>query len=94
MNRHESLVWAKVRANLEASPDKLRSLNEIEQTVGEKDVVGLDKKTGEYIVSVCSADTPKGPVSVCYDRKGGCHAWKPDRKRRLWIWPPSWASSG
>src|SRR5688572_3578033 len=70
LNRHKGLEWAKVQARLEANPEKLWSLNEMESTDGEPDVVGQDKKTGEYIFFDCSAETPKGRVSVCYDREG------------------------
>ena len=70
MNRHKGLDWAKVQARLEASPEKLWSLSEMEKTGGEPDVVGHDKKTGEYVFFDCSAETPKGRVSVCYDREG------------------------
>ncbi|HEY9510129.1 MAG TPA: DUF4256 domain-containing protein, partial [Verrucomicrobiae bacterium] len=70
MNRHKGLDWAKVQARLEASPEKLWSLNEMERTGGEPDVVGHDKKSGEYIFWDCSAETPKGRVSVCFDREG------------------------
>jgi len=68
MNRHKSLEWAKVQAKLEANAEKLWSLNEMERTGGEPDVVGHDKKTGEYIFYDCSAESPKGRRSVCYDR--------------------------
>lgn len=70
MHRHKGLEWAEVRAKLEASADKLWSLNEMDRTGGEPDVVGHDKKTGEYIFHDCSAETPKGRRSVCYDREG------------------------
>src|SRR5262245_30316408 len=70
MNRHESLEWAKVKSRLEANTEKLWSLNEMERTGGEPDVVGHDKKTGEYIFFDCSAETPRGRTSVCYDREG------------------------
>jgi hypothetical protein len=70
MNRHKGLEWAKVKAKLEANPEKLCSLNEMERTGGEPDVVGHDKKTGEYIFFDCSAETPKDRRSVCYDREG------------------------
>src|SRR3970282_1669566 len=70
MNRHKGLQWAKVQAKLEANPDKLWSLNEMERTGGEPDVVGHDKKTGEYIFYDCSAESPKGRRNVCYDREG------------------------
>ena len=69
MNRHKGLEWAKVQAKLEAIPEKLWSLNEMEKTGGEPDVVGYDKKTGEYIFYDCSAESPKGRRSICYDRK-------------------------
>src|SRR5438477_8138225 len=70
MNRHKGLKWAKVQAKLEANTEKLWSLNEMERTGGEPDVVGYDKKTDEYIFFDCSAETPKGRTSVCYDREG------------------------
>jgi len=70
MNRHKGLEWAKVQAKLEANTDKLWSLSEMERTGGEPDVVGHDKKAGEYIFYDCSAETPKGRRSVCYDREG------------------------
>jgi hypothetical protein len=69
MNRHGGLEWAEVQARLEANPKKLRSLDEMERTGGEPDVVGHDKKTGEYIFFDCSAESPKGRTSVCYDRE-------------------------
>jgi hypothetical protein len=69
MNRHKDLDWAKVQAKLEADPQKLRSLNEMETTGGEPDVVGHDKKSGEYIFYDCSAESPKGRRSICYDRE-------------------------
>jgi hypothetical protein len=67
MNRHKGLEWAKVQAKLEAKTEKLWSLNEMERTGGEPDVVGHDKKTGEYIFYDCSAESPKGRRSLCYD---------------------------
>jgi len=67
MNRHKSLEWAQVQAKLEADTEKLRSLSEMERTGGEPDVVGHDKKTGEFIFYDCSAESPKGRRSVCYD---------------------------
>src|SRR6202030_1100113 len=69
MNRHKDLEWAKVKAKLEANTEKLWSLNEMERTGGEPDVVGHDKKTGEYVFYDCSAESPKGRTSVCYDRE-------------------------
>src|SRR4030066_7417 len=80
MNRHKGLEWAKVQAKLEANTEKLWSLNEMERTGGEPDVVGHDKKTGEYIFYDCSADSPKGRRSLCYDREGqeARKAFKPE----------------
>jgi hypothetical protein len=69
MNRHKGLEWAKVHARLEARTEKLWSLNEMERTGGEPDVVGHDKKTGEYTFYDCSLESPKGRRSVCYDRE-------------------------
>jgi hypothetical protein len=69
MNRHQGLEWAKVKARLEANAEKLWSLHEMERTGGEPDVVGHNKKTGEYILYDCSAESPNGRRSVCYDRE-------------------------
>ena len=69
-NRHKNVKWNDVLSKLEANPEKLWSLNEMEKTGGEPDVVGLDEKTGEYIFMDCSAESPKGRRSVCYDREG------------------------
>jgi len=69
MNRHKGLEWAEVQAKLEANPEKLWSLKEMERTGGEPDVVGHDKKTGEYIFYDCSAESPEGRRNVCYDRE-------------------------
>lgn len=69
MNRHKGLEWTKVKAKLEANNEKLWSLNEMEKTGGEPDVVGHDKKTGEYIFYDCSDESPKGRRSVCYDNE-------------------------
>ena len=68
LNRHKSLEWVKVQVRLEANPDKLWSLQEMERTGGEPDVVGRDKKSGEYVFYDCSAESPKGRISLCYDR--------------------------
>ena len=68
-NRHKGLEWARVQAKLQPNPEKLWALNEMERTGGEPDVVGHDKKTGEYIFYDCSAESPKGRRSVCYDRE-------------------------
>ncbi len=78
MNRHKGLEWAKVQAKLEANPDKLWSLSEMERTGGEPDVVGFDKKTGEYVFYDCSAETPAGRRSLCYDRE----AWESRKEHK------------
>jgi len=80
MGRHKGLEWAGVRSKLDASAEKLWSLNEMEKTGGEPDVVGHDKKTGEYIFFDCSAESPKGRAGVCYDREGldSRKAFKPE----------------
>ena len=70
MNRHKGLEWTNVQAKLEANPEKLWSLNEMEKTGGEPDVVDDDKKKDEYIFYDCSAESPKGRRSVCYDHEG------------------------
>jgi len=70
MSRHVGLAWGSVKARLAANPAKLWSLEEMERTGGEPDVVGLDKKTGEYLFVDCSPESPKGRMSVCYDRAG------------------------
>jgi hypothetical protein len=69
MKRHKGLEWAKIQAKLEGNTEKLWSLNEMERTGGEPDVIGHDKKTGEYIFYDCSAESPKGRRSLCYDRE-------------------------
>src|ERR1017187_4027210 len=69
-NRHKGIEWSKVQAKMEANAEKLWSLSEMERTGGEPDVVGQDKKSGEYIFFDCSAESPKGRTSVCYDREG------------------------
>lgn len=68
MNRHQDLEWAKVQAKLDANPEKLWSLDDMEITGGEPDVVGYDKNTAEYIFYDCSAESPKGRRSLCYDK--------------------------
>lgn len=80
MNRHEGIDWPDVRKKLEASAETLWSLNEMERTGGEPDVVGRDEETGEYLFCDCSAESPKGRRSVCYDREGleSRKAHKPD----------------
>ncbi|MDQ3071705.1 MAG: DUF4256 domain-containing protein [Bacteroidota bacterium] len=69
MNRHKGIEWAKIQAKLEAKPEKMWSLNEMETTGGEPDVVGHDKKTGEFIFYDCAPESPKGRRSLCYDGK-------------------------
>lgn len=69
MNRHKALQWSNVEAKLKANPEKLWSLNEMERTGGEPDVVGHDKKSGEFVFYDCSAESPKGRRSVCYDHE-------------------------
>jgi hypothetical protein len=68
MNRHKGLEWAKVETRLKANGERLWSLNEMERTGGEPDVVGYDRKTGEYSFYDCAAESPKGRRSICYDR--------------------------
>jgi len=69
LNRHRGLEWPKVQAKLEANNERLRALHEMERTGGEPDVVGHDKKTGEFIFYDCSAESPRGRRSLCYDRE-------------------------
>jgi hypothetical protein len=69
MNRHKGLEWDKVQARLEANPEKLWSLDQMERTGGEPDIVGYEEKTGEYIFYDCSIESPKGRRSLCYDRQ-------------------------
>jgi len=78
MNRHKGLEWGKVQAKLEADPKKLSSLYEMERTGGEPDVVGFDNVTGEYIFYDCSAESPKGRRSLCYDRA----AWESRKEHK------------
>lgn len=77
-NRHQGLEWANVRAALEANPEKLWSLSEMERTGGEPDVVGYDKQAGEYVFYDCAAESPKGRRSVCYDRE----AWESRKEHK------------
>ena len=69
MDRHKGVAWAELQARLEANAEKLRSLKEMETTGGEPDVIGHDRKTGEFIFYDCSAESPKGRRSLCYDRE-------------------------
>ena len=78
MDRHQGFSWTKIQARIEANPERLWSLHEMERTGGEPDVVGQDKKTGEYIFFDCSPETPKGRTSVCYDREG----WESRKEHR------------
>ena len=78
MNRHNGIEWAEVQAKLEASPEKLWSLAEMERTGGEPDVLGFEKKTGEYVFYDCSAESPKGRRSLCYDRR----AWESRKEHK------------
>ena len=87
MNRHKGLEWAKVQTKLEADIGKLWSLNEMERTGGEPDVVGYDKKTGEYLFYDCSAESPKGRRSVCYDREALLrHCFRVSQRCRILLW--------
>src|SRR5881394_813724 len=70
MDRHKGMQWSKVVVRLAAKPEKLRSLSEMERTGGEPDVVGQDKKSGEFIFYDCSTESPSGRRSLCYDREG------------------------
>lgn len=76
--RHRGVDWSKVQTQLEAKPEKLRSLRQMEDTGGEPDVVGYDKKTGEFIFTDCSPESPAGRRSVCYDRAG----WESRKEHR------------
>jgi hypothetical protein len=78
IKRHKSLEWDKVQARLEANPETLWSLSEMERTGGEPDVIGFDKKTGEYIFIDCSAETPQDRRGFCYDRE----AWESRKEHR------------
>jgi hypothetical protein len=78
MNRHKGLDWTKVKAKLVANPEKLWSVNEMERSGGEPDVVAQDKATGEYVFYDCSPETPKDRTSVCYDREG----WESRKEHR------------
>src|SRR5437588_9437100 len=78
VNRHKGIEWAKVQAKLVANAEKLWSLNEMERTGGEPHVVGHDTRTGEYIFYDCSAESPKGRRSICYDREA--LEWRKEHK--------------
>lgn len=91
MHRHKGLEWTKVQAKLDANPEKLWSLNEMEATGGEPDVVGYDEEKDEYIFYDCSAESPKGRRSVCYDREALEARKNINQKIALWIWQMPWA---
>jgi hypothetical protein len=93
MNRHKGLEWVKVQAKLEANAEKLWSLNEMEKTGGEPDVVGHDKKTGEYVFYDCSAESPKGRTSFATTGKRWIRGKNLNRKTASWIWRRPWALS-
>ena len=93
MNRHEGLDWAKVKARLEANTEKLWSLNEMERTGGEPDVVGHDKKTSESSFLIVQRNVPKAAQVFATTVKGWNHGRSIDRKTQLWIWQRPWASS-
>jgi hypothetical protein len=93
MNRHKGLEWTKVQAKLEANAEKLWSLNEMEKTGGEPDLVGHDQKTGEYIFFDCSPESPKGRAGGCYDREALDSRKEQNRKTPPWIWQRPWALS-
>src|SRR5216684_1036520 len=78
MDHHKGLEWTKVQAKQEASPEKIWSLSEMDRTCGEPDVVGFDKKSGEYIFYDCSAESPKERRSLCYDRE----AWESRKEHK------------
>ncbi len=78
MQRHKGIAWDDVKAKLDANPEKLWSLDAMEETGGEPDVVGIDKKTGEYLFYDCSEESPKGRRSICYDRAG----WESRKEHR------------
>jgi hypothetical protein len=93
MNRHKGLEWAKVQARLEANAEKLWSLHEMERTGGEPDVVGHDKKTGEYVFYDCSAESPKGRTSFAMTVKRWIRERNISQKTASWIWRQPWALS-
>lgn len=89
-NRHKGLTWADIETRLKASPDKLWSLQEMEATGGEPDVVAFDKKTGAYTFIDCSAESPAGRRSLCYD-EAALEARKENKPKAVpWEWLPKW----
>src|SRR5947208_2953521 len=93
INRHKDLEWAKVQAKLGTNAEKLWSLNEMERSGGEPDVVGHDKKSGEYIFYDCAAESPKDRRSLCYDREALESRKENNRKAARSIWHLVWALS-
>ncbi len=93
MSRHPGLEWNKIQSKLEANADKLWSLNEMEKTGGEPDVVSHDKKAGEYIFYDCSTESPKGRRSLCYDREALDSRKENKPKGTPKKWQRRWASS-
>ncbi len=91
MNRHKGLDWATVQAKLEANPEKLWSLNEMERTGGEPDVVGHDEKTGEYVFLIVQPKLPKTAEAFVTTVRRWTPGRKPNRKAALWIWRRPWA---
>ena len=90
MNRHKGLEWDKVQAKLETNTEKLWSLNEMERTGGEPDVIVHDNESSEYIFYDCSAESPKGRRSVCYDREALESRKQTNHKTMLLIWLLTW----
>lgn len=93
MNRHKDTIWVNVQNKLEADTEKLWAINEMERTGGEPDVVGQDKKTGEYVFYDCSSESPKGRRSVCYDREALDSRKENKPEITLLIWLLIWALS-
>ncbi len=89
-HRHKGIEWPKVQARLDSSPIKLWSLNEMEATGGEPDIIDVDKKTGEYIFYDCSAESPKGRRSICYDHLALESRRRTNRKIALLKWLLIW----
>jgi hypothetical protein len=90
-NRHKDLAWDQVEAKLKAHPEKLWSLHEMERTGGEPDVIRHDPKTGQYIFYDCSAESPKGRRSLCYDREALESRKEHNRTAAQSIWQRRWA---
>ena len=93
MNRHKGLAWSEVEAKLVASADKLWSLNEMERTGGDPDIVRTERQAGQYIFYDCSAESPKGRRSLCYDREALDLRKETSRQAALLRWQQTWASS-